>query len=450
MPAGKEETKVNHEHSIVDVIPGSPAYKAGLRRGDRLLRMNGRDVIDVLDFRFEEEETRLSLTFLRDGAESEVTIHKGECEELGLVFAESLMDDYRSCRNDCVFCFINQMPPGMRETLYFKDDDTRLSFLQGNYVTLTNVSDEELERICFYKLSPMNISVHTTNPELRCKMLHNRFAGEIIRKMRRLKEAGITMNGQIVLVPEYNDGAELERTIHDLTEFLPNLQSLSVVPVGLTKYRDHLPKIRTFTKEESREVIGIIAKWQKICLRYFDTRFVYASDEWFLTADLPLPSEDEYEGYPQIENGVGMVRSLTEEVEWELEDREGDDRVHEATIATGVLIAPTIEKLCRRVCEVYPNLHVAVVPIINHFFGETITVSGLLTGKDIIEQLSGREIRGKLILPENLLRSGEDVLLDDKTVSDIENALQTRVRIVKSEGYDFVESLVEEGNEEQL
>ena len=450
MPAGKEETKVNHEHSIVDVIPGSPAYKAGLRRGDRLLRMNGRDVIDVLDFRFEEEETRLSLTFLRDGAESEVTIHKGECEELGLVFAESLMDDYRSCRNDCVFCFINQMPPGMRETLYFKDDDTRLSFLQGNYVTLTNVSDEELERICFYKLSPMNISVHTTNPELRCKMLHNRFAGEIIRKMRRLKEAGITMNGQIVLVPEYNDGAELERTIHDLTEFLPNLQSLSVVPVGLTKYRDHLPKIRTFTKEESREVIGIIAKWQKICLRYFDTRFVFASDEWFLTADLPLPSEDEYEGYPQIENGVGMVRSLTEEVEWELEDREGDDRVHEATIATGVLIAPTIEKLCRRVCEVYPNLHVAVVPIINHFFGETITVSGLLTGQDIIAQMKDREIRGKLILPENLLRSGEDVLLDDKTVSDIENALQTRVRIVKSEGYDFVESLVEEGNEEQL
>ena len=450
MPAGKEETKVNHEHSIVDVIPGSPAYKAGLRRGDRLLRMNGRDVIDVLDFRFEEEETRLSLTFLRDGAESEVTIHKGECEELGLVFAESLMDDYRSCRNDCVFCFINQMPPGMRETLYFKDDDTRLSFLQGNYVTLTNVSDEELERICFYKLSPMNISVHTTNPELRCKMLHNRFAGEIIRKMRRLKEAGITMNGQIVLVPEYNDGAELERTIHDLTEFLPNLQSLSVVPVGLTKYRDHLPKIRTFTKDESREVIGIIAKWQKICLQYFDTRFVFASDEWFLTADLPLPSEDEYEGYPQIENGVGMVRSLTEEVEWELEDREGDDRVHEATIATGVLIAPTIEKLCRRVCEVYPNLHVTVVPIINHFFGETITVSGLLTGQDIIAQMKDREIRGKLILPENLLRSGEDVLLDDKTVSDIENALQTRVRIVKSEGYDFVESLVEEGNEEQL
>ncbi len=317
-------------------------------------------------------------------------------------------------------------------------------------MTLTNVSNEELERICYYKLSPMNISVHTTNPELRCKMLHNRFAGEIINKMRRLKEAGITMNGQIVLVPEYNDGAELERTIHDLTEFLPNLQSLSVVPVGLTKYREHLPKLRTFTKEESREVIGIIAKWQKICLEYFDTRFVFASDEWFLTAGLPLPSEDEYEGYPQIENGVGMVRSLTEEVAWELEDREGDDRLHEATIATGVLIAPTIEKLCGEVCKVYPNLHVTVVPIINHFFGETITVSGLLTGKDIIEQLSGREIRGKLILPENLLRSGEDVLLDDKTVSDIENALQTRVRIVKSEGYDFVESLVEEGENDEI
>ena len=441
---------MNHEHSVIDVIPGSPAWKAGIRKGDRLLRMNGREVIDVLDFRFEEEERTITVTYVRDNELTDVKIRKGECEELGLVFAESLMDDYRSCRNDCVFCFISQMPPGMRETLYFKDDDTRLSFLQGNYVTLTNVSNEELERICYYKLSPMNISVHTTNPELRCKMLHNRFAGEIINKMRRLKEAGITMNGQIVLVPEYNDGTELERTIHDLTEFLPNLQSLSVVPVGLTKYREHLPKLRTFTKEESREVIGIIAKWQKICLEYFDTRFVFASDEWFLTAGLPLPSEDEYEGYPQIENGVGMVRSLTEEVAWELEDREGDDRLHEATIATGVLIAPTIEKLCGEVCKVYPNLHVTVVPIINHFFGETITVSGLLTGKDIIEQLSGREIRGKLILPENLLRSGEDVLLDDKTVSDIENALQTRVRIVKSEGYDFVESLVEEGENDEI
>ena len=441
---------MNHEHTIVDVLDGSPAWKAGLRKGDRLVSLNGREIIDVLDFRFEEEETRLTIGFVRDGENREVTVKKGEYDELGLVFAESLMDDYRSCRNDCVFCFISQMPPGMRETLYFKDDDTRLSFLQGNYVTLTNVSDEELERICFYKLSPMNISVHTTNPELRCRMLHNRFAGSIIEKMRRLKQADITMNGQIVLVPEYNDGEELERTIHDLTEFLPNLQSLSVVPVGLTKYRDNLPKIRTFDAEEAREVIGIIGKWQQICLQYFGTRFVYASDEWFLTAGMSLPSEEEYEGYPQIENGVGMIRSLTQEVEDELSYREGDDRVHEATIATGTLAAPVIKDLCEQVRKVYPNLTVEVYPIINHFFGETITVSGLLTGKDIIEQMKDRKIRGNLILPENLLRSGEDVLLDDLTVSDIENALQTRVRIVKSEGYDFVESLVEEGNESEL
>lgn len=437
---------MNHEHTIVDVVERSPAWKAGLRKGDRLLTLNGREIIDVLDFRFEEEERSLTIGYLRDGEERTVTVRKGEYEELGLVFAESLMDDYRSCRNDCVFCFIRQLPPGMRETLYFKDDDTRLSFLQGNYVTLTNVSDEELERICFYKLSPMNVSVHTTNPELRCKMLHNRFAGTIVEKLRRLKKADITMNGQIVLVPGYNDGEELERTIHDLTEFLPNLQSLSVVPVGITKYRDNLPKIRTFTAEESREVIGIIRKWQGICMQYFDTRFVFASDEWFLTAGLPLPSEDEYEGYPQIENGVGMIRSLTEEVEAELECREGDDLVHEATIATGTLAAPVIKQLCDRVKEVYPNLRVEVYPIINNFFGETITVSGLLTGKDIIEQMKDREIRGNLILPENLLRSGEEVLLDDLTVSDIENALQTRVRIVQSVGYDFVDSLVEEGD----
>ena len=436
---------MNHEHTIVDVIEGSPAWKAGLRKGDRLVTLNGRKIIDVLDFRFEEEETRLTVGFVREDGEHEVTVKKGEYEELGLVFAESLMDDYRSCRNDCVFCFIRQLPPGMRETLYFKDDDTRLSFLQGNYVTLTNVSDEELERICFYKLSPMNVSVHTTNPELRCKMLHNRFAGTIVEKLRRLKQADITMNGQIVLVPGYNDGEELERTIHDLTEFLPNLQSLSVVPVGLTKYRDNLPKIRTFTAEESRDVIGIIRKWQQICLQYFDTRFVYASDEWFLTAGLPIPSEEEYEGYPQIENGVGMIRSLTQEVEDEIDYRDGDDLPHEATIATGTLAAPIIKQLCDRVKTIYPNLNVEVYPIINRFFGETITVSGLLTGRDIIEQMSGREIRGKLILPENLLRSGEDVLLDDLTVTDIENALQTRVRIVQSTGLDFVDSLVEEG-----
>ena len=436
---------MNHEHTIVDVIEGSPAWKAGLRKGDRLVTLNGRKIIDVLDFRFEEEETRLTVGFVREDGEHEVTVKKGEYEELGLVFAESLMDDYRSCRNDCVFCFIRQLPPGMRETLYFKDDDTRLSFLQGNYVTLTNVSDEELERICFYKLSPMNVSVHTTNPELRCKMLHNRFAGTIVEKLRRLKKADITMNGQIVLVPGYNDGEELERTIHDLTEFLPNLQSLSVVPVGLTKYRDNLPKIRTFTAEESRDVIGIIRKWQQICLQYFDTRFVYASDEWFLTAGLPIPSEEEYEGYPQIENGVGMIRSLTQEVEDEIDYRDGDDLPHEATIATGTLAAPIIKQLCDRVKTIYPNLNVEIYPIINRFFGETITVSGLLTGRDIIEQMSGREIRGKLILPENLLRSGEDVLLDDLTVTDIENALQTRVRIVQSTGLDFVDSLVEEG-----
>ncbi len=440
----KRNNEMNHEHCILEVVPGSPAERAGIHAGDRLLKMNGKPVIDVLDFRFEEEDTTVSLTIGTEDGDREVTIRKEEYDELGLVFAESLMDDYRTCRNDCIFCFISQMPPGMRDTLYFKDDDTRLSFLQGNYVTLTNVSDEELERICYYRLSPMNISIHTTNPELRCKMLHNRFAGTIIEKMRRLQSAGITMNGQIVLVKGYNDGEELERTIHDLTEFLPNLQSISVVPVGLTSYREGLPKLAPFDREDARKVLDIIHKWQLICMEHFQTRFVYASDEWYLTAELPIPAEEAYEGYPQIENGVGMVRSLREEVDYELECRNGDSRPHEATIATGTLAAPIIRDLCERVKRKYPGLSVTVYPIVNHFFGETITVSGLLTGQDIIGQLKDVPVKGRLLLPENLLRSGETVLLDDYTVKDLENALQTQVRIVKSIGLDFVDALVKE------
>lgn len=433
-----------HEHRIIDVLPGSPCAELGIKAGDVLLSVNGRTIIDILDYRFEEAEEEITLSVCHsDGTEQEYRIEKDSDEEIGLVYAESLMDDYRSCRNRCIFCFIDQMPPGMRETLYFKDDDTRLSFLQGNYVTLTNVSEEELERICYYKLSPINISVHTTNPELRKRMLCNRFAGNIEERLKRLQDADITMNGQIVLVKDVNDGEELERTIHDLTAYMPQLQSLSVVPVGLTKYRDKLPELQPFETADAEKVLSIIDKWQSICLEHFGTRFVYASDEWYLLAGRELPTEESYEEYPQIENGVGMLRSLYDEVEQCLERVSGDDRKAALSIATGYLAAEPIRCLCEKVKAKYPNIDVTVYAIRNDFFGERITVSGLLTGRDIIAQLKDKELGGRLLLPSNLLRSGEDVLLDDVTVSDIEEALHIPVRIVQPSGYDFVESLAD-------
>ncbi|MBO4696849.1 MAG: DUF512 domain-containing protein [Lachnospiraceae bacterium] len=434
----------NHEHRIVDVLPDGPCGNTGIQAGDYLLAVNGRTIIDILDYHFEELGEELTLTIRHeDGTVEDYEIEKDEDEEIGLVYAESLMDDYRSCRNRCIFCFIDQMPPGMRETLYFKDDDTRLSFLQGNYVTMTNVSEEEIERICYYKLSPINVSVHTTNPELRRRMLCNRFAGEILTKLDRLKEAGITMNGQVVLVKGVNDGAELERTIHDLTAYLPNMQSLSIVPVGLTKFRDKLPKLEPFEKEDAKEVLGLIRKWQGICREYFGTNFVYASDEWYLVAGEDLPGEEDYEGYPQIENGVGMIRSLVTEVHEVVDQAAGDDRKRTLTIATGKLAAPTIRELCGYVATKFPNISVNVVAIRNDFFGERITVSGLLTGTDIIAQLKDVPLGDRLILPQNLLRSGEDVLLDDMTVGDIEKALGINIRISKATGRDFLDSLTE-------
>ena len=433
-----------HEHKIVDVMQGSPCWLLGIRAGDVLLSVNGKTIIDILDYRFEETGEELTLTIRHpDDTVEEYVIEKDEDEELGLVYAESLMDDYRSCRNRCIFCFIDQMPPGMRDTLYFKDDDTRLSFLQGNYVTLTNVSDEELERICYYKLSPINVSVHTTNPELRRKMLCNRFAGTILEKLDRLKAAGITMNGQIVLVKGVNDGEELERTIHDLTAYLPEMQSLSVVPVGLTKYRDGLVELQPFEKEDAKDVLARIHKWQGICLQYFQTRFVYPSDEWYLTAEKEIPEEEDYEGYPQIENGVGMIRSLVKETEDCIAAAAGDDRIRNVSIATGMLAAPTIRMLCDKVREKFPNVHAEVYAIRNDFFGERITVSGLLTGQDIMAQLKDKPLGERLILPANLLRSGEDVLLDDYHVPDIEKALNIPIRIGESTGRDFLDSLIE-------
>lgn len=430
-------------HIIKEIELNSIAEELELESGDELISINGTPIKDVLDYHYLVKDEELTVLIKKpNGEEWELDIEKEFDEDLGIVFEEGLMDEYRSCRNKCIFCFIDQMPPGMRETLYFKDDDARLSFLQGNYITLTNMSDEEIDRIIFYKLSPINISVHTTNEELRCKMLHNRFAGTALEKIKRLKDAGIQMNGQIVLCKSWNDGEELEKTIHDLAAFLPEMGSVSVVPVGLTKFREGLEALESFTKEDSQTVLEQIHRWQNILLQHYGTRFIYASDEWYLKADLPIPDEDNYEGYPQIENGVGLVRSMQVEFDAEYEELTGDDRSRTLSLATGVLAAPVLQKMADRLKLKYPNVNIKIYTIINHYFGTQITVAGLLTGSDIISQLKGQELGENLLIPEVLLRNGETVLLDDVTIADMENALQTKIRIVQSDGKSFIDSII--------
>lgn len=431
------------EHVIRAVAPGSIAQELDIRPGDVLLSVNGQEPEDVFDYRYLlNEEEILVLIRKPDGEEWELEIEKEYEEDLGLEFENGLMDDYRSCRNRCIFCFIDQLPKGMRETLYFKDDDSRLSFLQGNYLTLTNMDDRDLDRIIYYKLSPINISFQATNPELRCRMLNNRFAGEIHEQVRRLKEAGICMNGQIVLCRDVNDGQELERSIRDLTEYLPELQSVSVVPVGLTRYRDGLYPLEPFTKEDACRVLDLIHRWQEKLYREYGTHFVHGGDEWYLLAEQPLPEADTYDGYLQLENGVGMVRLLEEEVTETLQGLAGDDRKRQATIATGELAAPFLKAHVERIRKKYPNVQVRVIPVKNRFFGERITVAGLITGQDLIGQLRGNMLGERLLITEHMLKSGEPVFLDDVTVEDVEKALQITVSIVESGGNKLIEQII--------
>ena len=430
-------------HEIKTVLPGSIASELELAPGDVLLSVNGKEIEDILDYHYLTNEEYLTVLVRKpDGEEWELEIEKEFEEDLGLEFTEDLMDQYRSCRNQCIFCFIDQMPPGMRETLYFKDDDARLSFLQGNYITLTNMSDKQIDRIIFYKLSPINISIHTTNPDLRCRMLNNRFAGIALEKIDRLCRAGITMNGQIVLCKGYNDGEELKRTLRDLENYVPEMQSVSVVPVGLTKYRDGLVPLEPFDREEAREVLALIGEYQEYYKSRYNTRLVFASDEWYLTAGEEIPEADFYENYPQIENGVGMIRSLLDEFTEAFSRAKPDSACRDVALATGRLMAPILRRLFEVLPDKFPNTRVTVYDIRNDFFGESITVAGLLTGRDIIAQLTGLPAADRLLLPSALLRSSENVLLDDVTVSDIEKALQTTVRIVKSDGTDLLRAIL--------
>lgn len=434
---------MTHTHIIKDVLPGSIAEELEISAGDKLLAINDQEIEDVFDYHFLANEEYLTVLIEKpDGEQWELEIEKEYEEDLGIEFEQGLMDEYRSCRNKCIFCFIDQMPKDMRETLYFKDDDSRLSFLQGNYVTLTNMSDHDIDRIVRYHLEPINVSFQTTNPELRCKMLHNRFAGEALKKVDRLYEGGITMNGQIVLCKGINDGEELERSIRDLMKYAPQLQSISVVPVGLSKYRDGLYPLLPFTKEDAKEVLHIIHKWQKKAYEEFGIHFIHGGDEWYILAEEELPEEERYDGYLQLENGVGMLRLLMNEFEEGYESLNGDERDREVSIATGFLAYPYIQRMADRIMEKYPKSKLHVYGIRNDFFGELITVSGLITGQDLIGQLKGKALGEKLLLPCNMLRIEEQDFLDDVTLQDVKDALQVPVDIVKSSGQDFIDAVL--------
>ncbi|MCR5023552.1 MAG: DUF512 domain-containing protein [Lachnospiraceae bacterium] len=444
---------MKHEkyHIVRSVKSGSIAEEMEIEKGDRVISINGQLIEDIFDYQYLTEDNHISVLIKKpDGEEWELDIDKDEDEDLGIEFENGLMDDYRSCSNKCIFCFIDQMPPGMRETLYFKDDDSRLSFLQGNYVTLTNMSDHDIDRIIKYRLDPINISFQTTNPELRCKMLHNRFAGEALKKADRLFEAGIRMNGQIVLCKGINDGEELERSIRDLTKYIPYLKSVSVVPVGLSKYREGLYPLESFEPDDAREVLDIIHRWQEKLYEKHGTHFIHAGDEFYVLAGEEVPPEENYDGYLQYENGVGMIRSFLDEAEeaFRSMDEEPEKwpergKSSDISLAGGLLMDPVREKLLKRLADFYPKVRVRNYPVRNDFFGEQITVSGLLTGQDIVAQLKGKELGTKLFLPGNLLRAGTDVLLDDMTLEGISDALHVPVEIIATDGYEFIRKLVE-------
>ena len=440
-------------HKITAVAPGSIAEELELEPGDVLLTIDGEELEDIFDYDYmTDAESFVMVVRKADGEEWELEIESGG-EDLGLTFENGLMSDYKSCSNKCIFCFIDQMPPGMRETLYFKDDDSRLSFLQGNYITLTNMKDKDIERIIRFHLAPINISVQTMNPELRCKMLHNRFAGEALKKINRLYEAETEMNGQIVLCKGVNDGKELAYTIEQLSKYAPVMQSVSVVPVGLSKYRDGLYPLEPFTKEDACEVIDLIEKWQKINYERHGIHFIHASDEWYILAEREMPEEGRYDGYIQLENGVGMMRLLRDEFSHALEElltseeypKLKEETARTFTIATAKLAYPTIQEFADRIMEAFPKVKITVVCIRNDFFGETITVSGLITGQDLVAQLKERKEAGEdlgdtLQIPINMLRSGEEVFLDDLTVQDVEAALGMTVKAVESGGKDFLDA----------
>lgn len=432
--------------TVESVDVHSPAAAAGIQPGDVLVSVNGHGVRDVLDYRFYMTDTNVRLVLTRAGKEYAVRINKGEHDDVGMEFATPLMDKKHCCANQCVFCFIDQMPKGMRETLYFKDDDDRLSFLHGNYVTLTNLHDEDIDRLLTMHISPVNVSVHTTNPELRVKMMKNKRAGEVLKYLDRLAAGGIALCTQIVLCKNLNDGAELDRTMHDLANLYPALRSCAIVPVGLTKFREKLYPLEMFGPEEAAKVIEQVDSFGAECKQKFGTRLFYCADELYLKAGLPLPGDDYYEEYSQIQNGVGMITSL--ETEFQIEMKYLDEYLPEfhgprrVSMVTGVAAYDEIKSIADRLAANVPGLETKVCRIINRFFGESVTVAGLLTGKDVAEQLKGEDLGDELLFPRVMLRADGDLFLDDTTPAWLSAQLGVPTTPAPGEAPDLIRAIL--------
>lgn len=427
---------------IFDVTTGSHADKAGIKKGETLLSINSNEIVDVLDYRFYQVNRKLTLE-VEDEDKNVRTIEmtKGEYEEIGLEFETYLMDKQHSCRNKCIFCFIDQLPKGMRESLYFKDDDSRLSFLFGNYITLTNITEHEIDRIIKMHISPINVSVHTTNPELRCKMMNNRFAGDTLKYLKRFADAGITLNCQIVSCPGINDGDELVRTLTDLENLGVNMTA--IVPVGLTRYRENLYPLVPYNKETAGQTIDIIEKMGDECVKKHGRRIFFPGDEFYLLAEREIPSPEFYEDFSALEDGIGMIAYLTDDVGWKLEELDADESLcHKVTIACGEGVFPYMKRIMSMINEKFPNITINTRAIKNNFFGGGVNVSGLVTGGDLIDQLRGDDLGDRLIIPSSMLRFENDLFLDDVSTDDVELELGVTLVPVNNNGNDLVEAVI--------
>jgi putative radical SAM enzyme (TIGR03279 family) len=429
---------------IRSVEEGTPAYKAGIPSESNLISINRNEIFDVLDYRFYQNEKRLKLKIEKGGKIKNYRIKKEEYEELGLVFDTYLMDAQRSCKNKCVFCFIDQLPNGMRDSLYFKDDDSRLSFLFGNYITLTNITNHEIERIIKLHISPINISVHTTNPELRCKMMNNRFAGEALSVLYKFAKAGIAINCQLVLCPGYNDGEELRRSLTDLTA-LDTVQSIAAVPVGLTAHRDGLAELEPFNKETASSVLDILNEFSDLTLKKYGKRRVFGSDEFYILSEREIPNREYYEDFLQLENGVGMWALFLDEAKDAIENEFAEINIENSrkiTVATGESAYPLIKNIVDIACQKWHNLYCDVKQIKNNFFGGHITVTGLVTGTDLIEQLKGENLGDELLISSSMLRNEKDKFLDDVTIETLEKELNVKLKVIDNDGFEFVANLL--------